>query len=145
MITLTVDQLMSSQFRIKESECFETVFEREIVSWNDDFTPIFDYESYCQGNITLESGNIQILFYWIAKGGSESYQKAYEFDLGINLDMEVTLFGARLIYDNGEEVDYIDTTNFLIEYIKQGVDWKKEARKHLPTPKFRVIRGARAA
>ena len=91
------------------------------------------YNSFVSGEATAKYGELEIKFWWVANGGQDSYQDAFDFTIEIdyngNTDYETNF---SIVDEDGDEIESWRFSDILKEKL-EGAEWEYEVKRLLPT------------
>ena len=90
------------------------------------------YNSFVAGEATAKHGELEVKFWWVANGGSKSYQDAFDFTIEIdyngNQNYETNF---SIIDEDGDEVEGWRFDDILKEKL-EGAEWEYDVKQLLP-------------
>ena len=90
------------------------------------------YNSFVAGEATAKYGELEIKFWWVANGGQDSYQDAFDFTIEIdyngNQNYETNF---SIIDEDGDEVEGWRFDDILKEKL-EGAEWEYDVKQLLP-------------
>ena len=90
------------------------------------------YSSFVAGEATAKHGELEIKFWWVANGGTKSYQDAFDFTVEIDYngpaDYETNF---SLVDEDGDEITSWERDDILKEKM-EGAAWEWEVKQLLP-------------
>ena len=91
------------------------------------------YNSFVAGEATAKHGELEIKFWWVANGGQDSYQDAFDFTIEIdyngNTDYETNF---SIVDEDGDEIEGWQLSDMLKEKL-EGAEWEYNVKNLLPT------------
>lgn len=90
------------------------------------------FESWAAGYCIFSKGEIELEVPFMANGGTESYEEAFEFDVEVVPGgPQFELHGFALVDDNGNALNENETGEIINEFLK-GFNWQFHVKQKLP-------------
>lgn len=140
--TITTEQLENLTWNIDSVDCgdHEVDMHEEAIGIDEDENPITEtrYNSWVAGTCALraaEHSEITYTIEWMAQGGRETLEDAYDFEVDVNENADNVLDappGFQILDIDGDEIEAGEAVHQISNDIEMSCEWEVEVGKNLP-------------